>query len=219
MYALDVDAITGPAAAADLPEPGGRAPAPAPGLHEVQDFVNTNDIEGERDRLATPELLGEWLAARGALPRGARVTADAHARAIAVREGLRALGRANNDEPLEADQVDAMNRAARQLPLVAGLGDGSAWHLEGAAGSGVDRYLAGILANVVHAMADGSWSRVKACRNDGCRWLFFDSSRNRSGTWCTMAICGSRMKARSYRARRARQARPIRARSRATTRA
>jgi predicted RNA-binding Zn ribbon-like protein len=218
MYALHVDAITGPAAAADLPEPGGRAPAPAPGLHEVQDFVNTNDIEGERDCLATPELLGEWLVGRGVLPREARVTADAHARAIAVREGLRALGRANNNEPLEAGQVDAMNRAARQLPLVAGLNDGSAWSLEGA-GGGVEGYLAGILANVVRAMADGTWSRVKACRNDGCRWLFYDSSRNRSGTWCTMAICGSRMKARSYRARRARQARPIRARSRVTTRA
>ncbi|HEX6654657.1 MAG TPA: CGNR zinc finger domain-containing protein, partial [Candidatus Limnocylindria bacterium] len=31
---------------------------------------------------------------------------------------------------------------------------------------------------------------------------FFDRSRNRSGTWCTMAVCGSRMKSRSYRSRR-----------------
>jgi predicted RNA-binding Zn ribbon-like protein len=51
-------------------------------------------------------------------------------------------------------------------------------------------------------MADGSWSRVKACQNDTCRWLFVDGSRNRSRTWCTMAICGSRMKSRAYRARR-----------------
>ncbi len=57
------------------------------------------------------------------------------------------------------------------------------------------------MAIVVRAMADGSWSRIKACRNDTCRWLFYDQSRNRSGTWCTMAICGSRMKARAYRAR------------------
>ena len=75
MYAVSVDVIAGPAAA-DLPEPGGRAPAPAPGLNGVQDFVNTNDIEGEHDRLATPELLGEWLAARGALRPGERVLGE-----------------------------------------------------------------------------------------------------------------------------------------------
>ncbi|MEP6468748.1 MAG: CGNR zinc finger domain-containing protein [Chloroflexota bacterium] len=51
-------------------------------------------------------------------------------------------------------------------------------------------------------VACSSWSRVKACRNDTCRWLFYDHSRNRSGTWCAMAICGSRMKSRAYRSRR-----------------
>ena len=58
MYPELVDAIGAPEAD-DLPEPGGRAPAPAAGLHEVQDFVNTNDIEAGNDRLATPALLGE----------------------------------------------------------------------------------------------------------------------------------------------------------------
>ena len=56
---------------------------------------------------------------------------------------------------------------------------------------------------LARAMADGSWSRVKSCRNDTCRWLFYDHSRNRSGTWCTMAICGSRMKSRACPDRKA----------------
>ena len=30
-------------------------------------------------------------------------------------------------------------------------------------------------------------SRLKPCRNHDCRWLFYDHSTNRSGTWCTMA--------------------------------
>jgi predicted RNA-binding Zn ribbon-like protein len=50
-------------------------------------------------------------------------------------------------------------------------------------------------------MSDGSWQRVKACRADDCHWAFYDFSRNRSGTWCDMAVCGNREKVRSYRER------------------
>ncbi|HUY61935.1 MAG TPA: CGNR zinc finger domain-containing protein, partial [Candidatus Dormibacteraeota bacterium] len=49
--------------------------------------------------------------------------------------------------------------------------------------------------------ADGSWARLKACPAQRCHWAFFDASRNRSGTWCTMAVCGTRAKARSYQRR------------------
>jgi predicted RNA-binding Zn ribbon-like protein len=43
---------------------------------------------------------------------------------------------------------------------------------------------------------------TKPCRNHPCRWLFYDHSTNRSGTWCTMAVCGNRLKARADRRRR-----------------
>ena len=56
-----------------------------------------------------------------------------------------------------------------------------------------------LLAIVAQAQADGTWRRMKAC--PACGWAFYDRSRNRSRTWCTMAICGNRAKARSYRAR------------------
>lgn len=40
--------------------------------------------------------------------------------------------------------------------------------------------------------------RLKICGN--CGWLFLDRSKNRSRTWCDMAVCGNRMKAnRHYR--------------------
>lgn len=181
-------------------EPGGREPAPSTALHRLQDFVNTNDLEGGEDALGTRKQLRDWLVAAGALRAGARVSAEDHARALAVREGLRAMGRANNGEPLDATLVAAMNAAAAHLPLVANLADAETWRLA-PAGRGVDAFLASLLGTLVAAIADGSWSRVKSCRNDTCRWLFYDQSRNRSGTWCTMAICGSRMKARAYRAR------------------
>ncbi len=40
--------------------------------------------------------------------------------------------------------------------------------------------------------------RIKICAN--CGWLFLDRSKNRSRTWCDMAVCGNRTKAhRHYR--------------------
>ncbi|MDQ0227277.1 CGNR zinc finger domain-containing protein [Metabacillus niabensis] len=40
--------------------------------------------------------------------------------------------------------------------------------------------------------------RVKQCEGDSCGWLFFDTSRNRSRRWCSMADCGNRAKARRF---------------------
>ena len=181
------------------PQPGDREPAPDVAVHLLQDFVNTNDVEGDDDGLGSPALLGAWLAERGLIGSATDVPEPAWRRAIDIREGLRALGRVNNGEPLDTEQLAAMNRAAAEVPVLVGI-DPTDWRLRPAE-AGIDGFLGGILAALARGMADGSWSRVKSCRNDTCRWLFYDHSRNRSGTWCTMAICGSRMKSRAYRSR------------------
>src|SRR5436190_1095106 len=185
-------------------EPGDRLPAPTEALRRMQAFVNTNDIEEERDELGTPAKLRQWLAAEGTAVSERVISPEVHRRAVAVREGLRALGRANNGEGLTADEeeeLQAFNAAAAELPLLGSVRSVDTWELRSATG-GVNGYLAEIVATLMSAMADGSWSRMKACRNDTCRWLFYDHSRNRSGMWCSMAVCGSRLKARAYRARR-----------------
>jgi predicted RNA-binding Zn ribbon-like protein len=186
--------------------PGERDSAPPPDLHLLRDFVNTIDIEGGQDDIGTPERLHSWLMDRGlGLPSDTVTEADLR-RTVQIREGLRALGRANNGEPLDRNKITALNRAADGIPVVVGIRTDD-WSLRPAA-PGVDGFLGSILATVARSMADGSWSRIKACRNDACRWLFYDHSRNRSGTWCTMAVCGSRMKSRAYRSRRRAADRP-----------
>ena len=49
---------------------------------------------------------------------------------------------------------------------------------------GVDGALGRILRVVHEAMADGTWHRLKACRQ--CAWAYYDYSKNRSATWCSM---------------------------------
>ncbi len=39
------------------------------------------------------------------------------------------------------------------------------------------------------------------CSSDTCQWAFYDRSKNRSGRWCSMQVCGNRTKTRAYRAR------------------
>ena len=65
---------------------------------------------------------------------------------------------------------------------------------------GADGAIGRILGIVYDAMAEGSWHRLKACRQ--CAWAYYDYSKNRSATWCSMAICGNRTKTRAYRRRR-----------------
>lgn len=41
---------------------------------------------------------------------------------------------------------------------------------------------------------------LHTCASGTCRWLFLDTSKNRTRRWCDMKICGNRAKARRYSA-------------------
>ena len=169
----------------------------------VQRFVNTTDVENEREWLSTPDELAAWLREAG-LPLEADPGEADLARAHELREALRALLEANNGRPLSPDAVSTFNAAAATARLSTELDRRGAVRLEPYA-HGVDASLGRIVAVALGAMLDGSWSRLKACRN--CRWAFHDYSRNRSASWCSMLLCGGRHKTRAYRRRlKARQA-------------
>jgi predicted RNA-binding Zn ribbon-like protein len=172
----------------------------APGaLQLVQAFVNS--VDGKRDDLDSPEVLGRWLLERGLLARDATVGCADLASARDVREALRRLMLANNGADDDPAALATLNRLARSAQMTLTFEPNFAARLESSA-PGVDGALGRLLAVVFEAMIDGSWMRLKACAEQTCRWAFFDHSRNRSGTWCSMAVCGNREKAKQYRARR-----------------
>ena len=45
-------------------------------------------------------------------------------------------------------------------------------------------------------------AHVRTCAVNTCRWLFLDTSKNHTRRWCNMKVCGNRMKARRFQARR-----------------
>jgi predicted RNA-binding Zn ribbon-like protein len=179
-----------------LVHPGDRAPAPG-SLAIVQAFVNTVDREHGPDLLDDAAGLEEWLE-RHLLP--ARVGSGDLERARELREALRSLLLANNGEPRDPDAQAVLERAGRRCGLEA------AFPPDGAAlvptARGVDGALGRILAAAFAAMLDGSWQRLKACPREVCGWAFYDRSTNASATWCSMRVCGGRVKAGAYYRRR-----------------
>ena len=174
---------------------------PAPGrLELVRQFLNTVDIESGEDDLATPEQLAAWLSERGLLPRRARLDASDLGAAITYRETLRDVLEANAGHPEIAGSSARLDKIAAQVPFRVRIGGRPG--LEPMRDSGIDAAIGPLLAIAYDASVEGTWSRLKVCRNDTCRWAFYDSSRNHSGTWCRMAICGNRMKGRAFRQRR-----------------
>jgi predicted RNA-binding Zn ribbon-like protein len=61
--------------------------------------------------------------------------------------------------------------------------------------------LAGLAAPLVESVAAGETERLRICANDGCRWVFEDTSPTGRRRWCSMASCGNRAKAARHRAR------------------
>jgi predicted RNA-binding Zn ribbon-like protein len=177
----------------------------APGrLALVERFVNTLEIDEDTDAIATPEAFGTWLAANDLAPAGEWTQADLD-RAVDLRECLRELLLANTGGAPDPAAVACVAALGREAPLAVTMDAEGRTALE-PVGEGIDAVLGRLLAIVAEAQATGDWARLKACQAEDCHWAFFDGSRNRSRTWCSMSVCGNRAKARSYRARAARQA-------------
>jgi predicted RNA-binding Zn ribbon-like protein len=62
--------------------------------------------------------------------------------------------------------------------------------------------LARVVEPLVVALAAGHTARFRICANDGCRWVFEDTSRGGRRRWCDMSSCGNRAKVRRHRSKR-----------------
>jgi predicted RNA-binding Zn ribbon-like protein len=177
---------------------------PAPeGLVLVQRFVNTRNYLSGGDLLADAVDATAWLTEHGLLETGERIGERDRERLVGFREALRKLLSANNGMP--GSDTQALNDFVTSVDLRVRFGADGRPGLESAPGGGiVERVVGRLLAEVVRAEAEGRWDRLKACSNEECRWAFYDASKNRSGRWCNMQVCGVRHKMRAYRERKSR---------------
>jgi predicted RNA-binding Zn ribbon-like protein len=180
-------------------EPGGRPKAPGR-LELLQRFVNSynHDFPPDWDRIGTAAKAQAWLRDKG-LASTTVSEADA-ARLRELREALRALALANHGGEPDASATATIRAAGAPLNVV--IDDAGQTALEPTR-RGVDGAVATLLGILHEAQLTGHWSRMKGCRQ--CGYLFYDRSKNRSATWCAMAICGNRTKNRAYYRRRSKR--------------
>jgi predicted RNA-binding Zn ribbon-like protein len=174
---------------------------PAPGrLRLVQALANTVNLETGKDVIDTPPGLVAWLGEFDLLPADAPVLDSDVARARELREALRLLVRRNAEPDLDtaaaAQTVSRVAAAGRLTVEFSPDGTGRLHSLD----PGVDGSLAAVAAGAFEAMANGTWTRLRACMR--CHWASYDRSRNLSSRWCSMRYCGNRTKTRAYRRRR-----------------
>jgi predicted RNA-binding Zn ribbon-like protein len=172
------------------------------GLEHVRQFINTAELEQGDDEFTDLGALQAWLRARRLIGARDRLEDGDLERALAVREALRKLledrgaGEAIDERALRS--LNAMPACAQMRVRFDG---GGAPRLE-PVGTGLDGAFASLFTIIEHAAAEGTWARLKVCADHGCRWAYYDNSKNRSRSWCNMAVCGNRSKAREYRRRR-----------------
>ncbi len=168
----------------------------------VGKFVNTAALEEGKDAIASPSDLHAWLVGHHLTQVHDHMSLEDVAGAVELREALRELIGLNTDGRFQGTAAEAVNRMAGASLLRVSVSVSGDIRLDSASGSPFERAAGAILAAVYSAVTDGSWSRMKLCKNPRCRWAFYDRSKNRSGGWCTMAVCGNRAKARTFRMRR-----------------
>ena len=174
-------------------------PAPMP-LRLLQSFVNTWEGDSGVDLLADAEAgAPRWLQDTGLL----RDSDVDLVRVRAIREGIRALLVANSGEsdlgPTDVGFLRALAEGVRLQPVVL---DDDTVDLRPADDEGLSSLAATLLLIIRDAQRDGTWGRLKACRNPDCHWAFYDRSHAGRGAWCDMAVCGNRIKNRNLRTRR-----------------
>jgi hypothetical protein len=142
-------------------------------------FLNTCDAESGEDLLDTAEKWGIWCTDQHLGPPSAIEPARE------VRDALRSSVMIGQTAPVAL---------VRNWPIQVSLRDG----IPVLAGTDA---VGAILTSAVHLATTGHWDRIKICPAEDCLWAFYDRSRNKSRTWCSMRVCGNREKARSWRER------------------
>ena len=133
------------------------------------------------DDLADPARARAWLAAAGGLGTEAELR-----HVLRVRQALQAVVRGQQPAEVLAPELEGVT----SVPAIETGRVG--WTLSVAP----DRELA--VRAVLAWDAAARTGRLRACANDECQLFLVDRTRAGTARWCSMAVCGNRMKARRH---------------------
>lgn len=189
-----------------MPHPSGADPRPLTGEPLALDLLNTRWIDGSgpHDLLDSVAGLAVWLDSAPVreqlgpdrAPAADRITLD---RLLHARAALDAL--TPRQDPATPDGVFRLNEVLSHGRIRRTLGpDGTpASVVETDDPSWAPAWYAA--ENWLRLVADRP-DRIRPCANHACVLHFYDTSKNGTRRWCSMAGCGNRAKAQRHHARR-----------------
>lgn len=173
----------------------------APGsLELVRRFVNTLDVENPQDdELTSPAAAQAWAGENGfGRPAFDSGSLESLRR---IREAIRRQLLAHTGEGDESLSWADLAAALGSPDVRLRFGEAGTVSLAPGEEEGAGFLIGSLAAAIYDAVREGSWRRLKACRKHSCLFAFYDHSKNGSGAWCNMAICGNRVKAQRRRER------------------
>jgi predicted RNA-binding Zn ribbon-like protein len=168
-----------------------------PRLVPVINLINAHSIGGAPDAFDSAASAASYLAESGFDRGEVRVTPAGLRQLRTLRDALIAVIERPDDESAWA-QLDAI---AARAPLHVRISAPGTSELTAVA-SGVPAIVGQTIAVLHHALADGTWSRVRLCALDACHSAFYDATRSRTQRWHSYAMCGNRTNVAAYRAAR-----------------
>jgi predicted RNA-binding Zn ribbon-like protein len=142
--------------------------------------------------------LARWLRDTSLLAPSVRADEEELVWATTVRDDLRSLIGVGTSGPGHRAAIARLDAAASDAGVAPRFGPAD---LRPTA-AGIRGAIGHVLALAFLARLDGSWDRLRHCSNPTCLSVFYDSSKNRSGRWCSMRACGNQAKVRAFRERR-----------------
>ena len=127
-----------------------------------------------------------------------RPSADDLARVVAFREALHEITRGTDRPLFHAHAWRALVDAVDNVTFRLAVGR-EELDLVTQSPSPTSRILGGLALICRRAHDDETLRRLKSCSH--CEWAIYDTSKNNSGRWCSMYVCGGRHNARAYRRR------------------
>jgi predicted RNA-binding Zn ribbon-like protein len=174
--------------------------APEP-LLAVQALANTAPGEADEELLPDPKSARKWLLDSDLITEDAAVGEADLAALVEFRTLVRSLLETNLTGDQDRKGNERLGRLAIDHPVPMKVSADGKFSLDVEPAGSVDDLIAQMVGIVFQAQVDSTWPRLKVCAAHDCRWAFYDSSRNRGGTWCQMEVCGNRVKNRTYRSR------------------
>lgn len=174
--------------------------APKP-LIAIQGLLNTHDYERGEELLTDPPAAAAWLTGAGLLKKGGTVSGEEYQDLLWLRQTLREILEAQSHTELDRDAIESLRQLSDKYPAGYDVSEDGLVALCLKPVDAADELIGQLVGIVGMAQDLDWWQRLKICAADDCRWAFYDSSKNRGGTWCRMEVCGNRNKNRRYRSK------------------